>query len=247
MKTLVINRMAAGKDHTIEAVVNSSPEEGLITVYDIIKNERYWEDDTAVVPEDVTNVIDAHTGDITVRINSRGGEVSAALTMVNRLKDYDRGTVTTIVDGYAFSAAGMLAQAGKVRKICRGGIFMIHNPRMYPEISKLSDLESVKNNWEEHQKSILSVFENRTKITNQELKDMMEKETFLHAGSAVEKGFFDEIYEGKAALAALNYHRPKNMPADLLPTPSESCTKSAMNLHARSLFQRRQSLTQKKP
>lgn len=211
-KTLVLNRMAADKDHTIVCVVNSDPEAKIIEVYDTIQNERWYPEDPCVTPEDITSVIDSHVGDIDVRINSRGGDVGAALAMTNRLKDYKRGTVNTIVDGYAFSAAGMMAQAGVTRKICRGGIFMIHNPRMYPEVTSLKDLDSIRNNWMAHQSSILSVFEGRTKVSKEKLQALMEAETFLSAEDAVKAGFFDAIHEGQANYAALNAYPVKGLP-----------------------------------
>jgi ATP-dependent protease ClpP protease subunit len=235
--------MAAGPDNTVSAVVNSSPEEGVITIYDVIRSQRYYPEDTSSIPDDVLKVVDSHNKDIEVRINSRGGAVDAALLMSNSLKRYNKGRVTTIVEGYAFSAAGVLAQSGSVRKICKGGIFMIHNPRLYPEISSLAQLESVGNNWLAHQKSILSMFD-RTKLSEDELKEQMEKETFLYAEDAVKCGYFDEVYDARPAMAALNAFPVENIPPEMMTSIKSNCVGTTYNLHglyARKTFLQKQS------
>lgn len=211
MKTLVLNRSAAGPNSTVACVLNV--DGNTLELYDTIIGERYYPEQAGTTAEDVTNFMKDLHGDLLVRINSRGGDVGAALTMVNRLKDYSGGNVTTLVDGYAFSAAGVVAQAGKVRKICRGGIFMIHNPRMYPEIKSLEDLDSVKNNWLAHQSSILSIFEGRG-VNIDKAKKLMEKETFLSAEDAVTAGFFDEVHDSAANYAALNLLPVENLPEE---------------------------------
>lgn len=235
MKTLVLNRSAAGPNSTIACVLNA--DGNTLELYDTIIGERYYPEQTGTTADDVTNFMKDLHGDLLVRINSRGGDVGAALTMTNRLKDYKGGTVTTLVDGYAFSAAGVVAQAGKVRKICRGGIFMIHNPRMYPEIKSLEDLESVKNNWIAHQNSILSIFEGRG-IKLEAAKKAMEKETFLSAEDAVKAGFFDEVHDSTANYAALNHYPVEGLPEEFraaLKTPPSADNAALNSLRARRL------------
>ena len=226
-----LSAMAAGPDATVCAVVNSSPEDGVITVYDIIRNQRYYPEDTSSIPDDVLNVVNEHNGDLEVRINSRGGMVDAALLMSNTLKRYSKGVVTTVVEGYAFSAAGVLAQSGAKRKICKGGIFMIHNPRIYPEISSLAHLDSARNNWQAHQKSILSMFD-RTKLSEEQIKAQMEAETFLHAEDAVKAGYFDEVFDARPAMAALNSYPVEGIPKEMLDHIKANCSAPALNLHA---------------
>ena len=125
---------------------------------------------------------------------------------------------------------------------------MIHNPRMYPEVSKLSDLDNIRNNWLAHQSSILSVFEGRTGLKNEDLKALMEAETFLSAEDAVKKGFFDTLHDGIANYAALNYCPVTNLPpwATALVENSRSASDAqvvaARNAFARRSFAQRQKL-----
>lgn len=212
MSRLVLNRKEASgsSNHCIEQVLNVNGTE--VEIYDFIVPWKFDAGDPGVSVEDITNVLnELPDDDITIRINSRGGEVGTALAIYNRLLNHS-GKTTTIVDGYAFSSAGWIAQAGDVKNIATGGIFMIHNPQMQPSITSLADLEKVKNQWEAHQKSILSIFEERTSVSPDDILNLMEKETFLSAEDAVEMGFFDGIHETKANLKALNYAPPVALP-----------------------------------
>ena len=67
-------------------------------------------------------------GDITVWINSLGGDVYAAAQIYNMLMDY-KGKVTVRIDGIAASAASMVAMAGEPVEMSPVGMFMIHNVR----------------------------------------------------------------------------------------------------------------------
>jgi ATP-dependent protease ClpP protease subunit len=212
MSKLVLNRKEASgsSNHCIEQILNVEGSE--LEIYDYIVPWKFDAEDPGVSVEDVSNILnEVPDEDLTVRINSRGGEVGTALTIYNRLRDH-KSQVTTVVDGYAFSSAGWIAQAGDVRNIATGGIFMIHNPQMQPHIGSLEDLDKVRNQWEAHQKSILNIFEERTSVSPEEILNYMEKETFLSAEDAVEIGFFDGIHEGVANLQALNYAPPVALP-----------------------------------
>jgi len=217
MTTLVLNRKDATGTHCIESVLSVKNESSNteIELYDMIVPWKFDADDPAVTVSDITNVLNNITGDITLRVNSRGGEVGTALTIYNRIKAYDKGATNCIVDGYAFSSAGWIPMACDHREIATGGIFMNHNPQMYPEITSLKDLESVKSQWEAHHTSIVDIFEEATDIPREEITDMMDKETFLSADDAVEAGFFHAVSTNRANLDALNVSPVKSIPESL--------------------------------
>jgi len=214
MPTLVLNRQECSHSHCVEQRLTLNGAE--LEIYDFIVPWKYDESDPSVTTQDITNVLKevGDSEDLSVRINCRGGEVGTALAIYNRLRDH-KGNVTTIVDGYAFSCAGWIAQAGDTRNIARGGIFMIHNPQMTPEIKSLQDIENVKNQWVAHQNSILDIFENRTSIPVEDVKNLMERETFLSSSDAIDQGFFDGLHEVDANLSALNYVAPASLPSNL--------------------------------
>ena len=212
MTTLVLNRKEVGIDHVINTTltVNENKE---IELYDTIVPWKYDPEDPQVTVQDITNALKDLDGDITIRVNSRGGEVGSALTIFNRIREYDKGKTTSIVDGYAFSSAGWIPLACDERKICTGGIWMCHNPMMFPEVRSLADLEKIKNQWMANYNSIVGILSSTTGLAEDEVKDMMEKENFLSANEAVEKGIFHSIHESKAKLEVLNYYPPANIPA----------------------------------
>lgn len=203
MSYLVVNRKPLGSgDRVLEARVafNSSNE---LMIYDDIMPFKMYAEDTAVTPSDVLNFMKDAPTDLTVRINSSGGEVGSALAIYNRLLEHP-GKVTTIVDGYAFSSAGWVALAGSDRQICNGGLFMMHNPYMYEKIDSESSAQNALNRWKSHRDSIVNIFTSRTSMTAEDVQNLMSKETYLSAQESVEKGLFNSVRNMKPETAMLN-------------------------------------------
>lgn len=133
----------------------------------------------------------AGSGNITVWINSPGGDCVAAAQIYNMLMDYPHD-VTVKIDGIAASAASVIAMAGTKVLISPVGMLMIHNPATIAwgdsgEMQKAIDmLESVKD-------SIINAYEIKTGLSRAKLSHMMDAETWMDAGKAVELGFADGI------------------------------------------------------
>jgi ATP-dependent protease ClpP protease subunit len=101
--------------------VKNMAGEAQLNIYDEI---GFW----GVDQNDFQQELSALNGEpLTVRISSNGGSVQDAIAMYNMLKDYD-GTVTTINDSIAASAATMIYLAGDVRKASAISSFMTHKP-----------------------------------------------------------------------------------------------------------------------
>ena len=135
----------------------------------------------------------AGNGDITVWINSPGGDCVAAAQIYNMLMDYP-GNVTVKIDGIAASAASVIAMAGTKVLISPVGMLMIHNPATLAwgdsgEMQKAIEmLGSVKD-------SIINAYEIKTGLSRTKLSHMMDAETWMDANKAVELGFADGILE----------------------------------------------------
>ena len=185
----VLNRDVSNK---VETVVNVNGN--TIELYDYILAERWYEDQAGVTANEFIDALNTMKGDITVRINSRGGEVGNALTIYQRLLEHD-GEVHCIVDGYAYSCASWILLAGDKRTINMGGMVMVHNPQMFAPISREEDFDVVRNQWTAHRDAIRSIITNRTGLKDEDVKDMMDKETFMTANQAIEKGFCSGIQE----------------------------------------------------
>lgn len=231
MNSIVLNRRSLSATDCVltNLVINEAGNE--IEIYDTIVPYKWSPDDPSVTVQDVVGVLKNMKGDVVLRINSRGGEVGAALTIFNRIREYSGGKTTAVVDGYAFSSAGWIPLACDDRKICTGGIWMCHNPIMYPEVRSLSDLEKIKSQYEANYNSIVDIICGTTNISEDEVKNMMEKETFLSATEAVEKGIFNSIHEAKPDHTVLNYCPPANLPKNIeLAKPDTHTTQNVSRL-----------------
>ena len=131
----------------------------------------------------------AGEGNITVWINSPGGDCVAAAQIYNMLMDY-KGDVTVKIDGIAASAASVIAMAGTTVLMSPVSMLMIHNPMTmafgnHEEMAKAIEmLDAVKD-------SIINAYEIKTGMSRSKLSHMMDAETWMDAGKAKELGFSD--------------------------------------------------------
>lgn len=133
----------------------------------------------------------AGEGDITVWLNSPGGDVFAAAQIYNMLRDY-RGNVTIKIDGLAASAASVIAMAGNTVLVSPVAMMMIHNPATLA-IGNARDMERAIAMLNEVKESILNAYEGKTGLSRARLSHMMDDETWFNAKKAVELGFADKI------------------------------------------------------
>lgn len=201
MKSLVLNnkRLPDGKVLETKMTFNQNNE---LMIYDYISPNKHWEGDTSVTPSDVLDFLRNAPSDLVVRINSQGGEVGASLAIYNRLLEF--GSVTTVVDGYAFSCAGWIALAGNKREICNGGLFMMHDPYFFAVIDGEDSIANAKNMWNAHRDAIVDIFTARTPLKAENVKDMMHAETYLSASESVGKGLFHNVRNARPDTAILN-------------------------------------------
>ena len=135
--------------------------------------------------------LNAGSGDITVWINSPGGDCVAAAQIYNMLANY-KGNVTVKIDGIAASAASVIAMAGNSVLMSPVSMMMIHNPATmafgdHTEMEKAIEmLEGVKD-------SIINAYTLKTGMSREKLSRLMDAETWMDATKAVELGFADDI------------------------------------------------------
>ena len=160
-----------------------------------IAEESWFDDD--VTPQLFKEELNAGSGDITVWINSPGGDCVAAAQIYNMLSNY-AGKVTVKIDGIAASAASVIAMAGDTVLVSPVSMMMIHNPATIAwgdsaEMQKaIAMLDEVK-------ESIINAYEIKTGLDRKKLSKLMDAETWMDANSAVEYGFADEIMRRKTA------------------------------------------------
>lgn len=130
-------------------------------------------------------------GDITVRINSEGGDAFAAAAIYTALKEYS-GKVTVKIDGLAASAASVVAMAGDVIEMSPVSMMMIHNPWLGMQ-GDADEMRAAANFLDDMKETIINAYEAKTKLPREQISQMMNDETWLHAKKAVDLGFADKI------------------------------------------------------
>lgn len=154
-----------------------------------IAEESWFDDD--VTPQLFKEELNQGNGNITVWINSPGGDCVAAAQIYNMLIDY-KGDVTVKVDGIAASAASVIAMAGTKVLMSPVSMLMIHNP-MTIAFGNKGEMEKAISMLDEVKESIINAYEIKTGMSRAKLSHLMDSETWMDAHKAVELGFADDI------------------------------------------------------
>ena len=163
--------------------------ERILELNGTIAEESWFDDD--VTPQLFRDELNSGTGDITVWINSPGGDCVAAAQIYNMLSGY-KGRVTVKIDGIAASAASVIAMAGDTVLVSPVSMVMVHNPATmawgdHAEMQKAIDMLA------EVKESIINAYVLKTGLSRPKLSHLMDAETWMDANKAVELGFADEI------------------------------------------------------
>ena len=129
--------------------------------------------------------------DITVHINSTGGDVFQGQAIYTALKNYS-GKVTVKIEGLAASMATIIALAADRVEMTSNSLFMIHSP-MSNVFGNKAQMRKQINALEKVETTMLSVYKAKTKISEEEIEQMMARETWMSAHEALELGFVDDV------------------------------------------------------
>ena len=159
-----------------------------------IDSESFWGDE--ITPQMFRDELYAEEGDITLWVNSPGGNVFAAAEIYTMLRDYP-GNVTVRIASIAASAASVVAMAGNVVQMSPTALIMIHDPSTIA-MGNAKDMEKAITTLNEVKESIINAYAYKTGLTRNRISKLMSDETWLNAKKAVELGFADEIlFENK--------------------------------------------------
>lgn len=170
-------------------VKNEAEEERTLVLNGQISDETWFGDE--VTPKLFQKELDAGTGNITVWINSPGGDVFAAAQIYNMLMEY-KGDVTVKVDALAASAASVIAMAGTTVLMSPVAMMMIHNP-MTIAIGDSKEMQKAGEMLDEVKESIMNAYEIKTGLNRTKISHLMDAESWFNAKKAVELGFADGI------------------------------------------------------
>ena len=167
----------------------NSPTERVLTLNGTIAEESWFDDD--VTPQLFKEELLSGSGDITVWINSPGGDCVAAAQIYNMLMDY-KGNVTVKIDGIAASAASVIAMAGTEVLMSPVSMLMIHNP-MTVAMGDAAEMEKAIDMLASVKESIINAYEIKTGMSRAKISHLMDDETWMDANKAVELGFADDV------------------------------------------------------
>ena len=156
-----------------------------------ISETSWYGDEAGITPKAFKKDLESLNGDITVSINSHGGDVFAASSIYSMIKEY-KGKVTVKITGIAASAASVVAMAGDKVLINPTGYMMIHNPSMIA-VGEKTDMEIAAKALDEIKEGIINAYAKKTGKERDEISKMMDDETWMSAQTAIEMGFADGV------------------------------------------------------
>mgnify|MGYP003936175649 CR=1 FL=1 len=195
---------------------------GELYLYSEIADTTWWGDETT--PKQFKEELDS-LGDIdtlNVYINSPGGDVFAGITIYNMLKRHP-ATKNVYIDGLAASIASVIAMAGDSIIMPKNAMMMIHKAWGVC-IGNANDMRKFADDLEKIEESIVESYMTKASISEDEIKSMMDAETWLSAEECYGYGLCTEVVEEKKMAACIsdkfmkNY---KNVPKQLVEPPQK--------------------------
>lgn len=156
---------------------------------------EYFRKALAQIPE--TDTIELH-------INSYGGSVKEGVAIYNQLKQKKCKEIVAYVDGFAYSIASVILQAADRRIMGLGTSLLIHNMWLCVA-GNAEDLRKAADDLDVLMESNRQIYLERINISEEELIELLDNESYLTPDQAVEMGFADEIDSKKESdpLAAM--------------------------------------------
>lgn len=151
---------------------------------------------------------------ITLTMNSPGGSVIDGIAIYNGLRNHAEktgATITVEVLGIVASIASIIAMAGDKIKMPKNTFMMVHSPSagLYANAVELRDMADLLDKFES---SLIATYVARTGKTAEEIKTLLDAETFMTADEAVAMGFADEVTEELKIAASFDLD---NLPANI--------------------------------
>ncbi|MEW6903257.1 head maturation protease, ClpP-related [Trueperella pyogenes] len=189
-----------------------NPDDGVrvLHINGAIAEDSWFDDD--ITPAIFNSELNSGSGDVTIWLNSPGGDVVAAAQIYNMLLSYP-GQVTVNIDGIAASAASVIAMAASTVAMSPVSMMMIHNPATLAigdetELGRAIDmLASVK-------ESIINAYQLKTGLSRAKLSKLMDAETWMDALAALDLGFADTLITGDQKRLDDPEEEPADKPGD---------------------------------
>ena len=173
-------------------IKNLSDNEAEILIYEQIG--KSWWDDSGISAKTFVNDIRAlAVNEITLRINSPGGDVFEGNSIYNALVEHE-AKVFVKIDGIAASVASIIAMAGDSIEMAENSMMMIHDPWTFA-MGSSTDMQKTIEMLDRIKVGLVSTYHNKTGVEKDEISALMTDETWFTAEEAVEFGFADSMVE----------------------------------------------------
>lgn len=183
-------------------IMNKSATEAEIVIYAGI-GQDWWGDGSMIsaksFSEEIKKIPDT-VKTLNIRINSPGGDVFDGIAIYNRLKQHKAKKVVYI-DGLAASIASIIALAGDEVIMGEGALFMVHLPWTISMGNRM-ELDNTINRLMDIEEQMLGIYARKSNLDRNEIRSLLEAETWLGADEAIEHGFVNSKAEDTVAIAA---------------------------------------------
>ncbi len=185
-------------------VASVSEDEGEIILYGDVMSQwpiHWWtgepEPGLYITPEGFMEDLAAvkNKAHITVKLNSCGGDLYTGIAIHNALKTLS-GNVNVVVEGIAASAASVIMCAGDTVTVYPGSLIMIHGVSvMLWDSLNIQDMKQLIKGMDASEKAVAEIYDAKTGLGVDTLRNMMTKETWMTGREALDKGFADALKE----------------------------------------------------
>lgn len=188
-----------------------------IDIFGDIVSEKWFDEETSA-----TSFRDAlkELGDVStinLSINSGGGSVFDGIAIYNMLKSH-KATVNVYVEGLAASIASVIAMAGDTITMRSGSMMMVHMPWTLSQ-GNAEEMRKTADTLEKTGDSIVDIYSERTGIPSDDIRNIMNDETWLSAEEAVEQGWATKLDKKEAVMNSVPKEilgRFSNVPKNVL-------------------------------
>ncbi len=196
-------------------IKNKGKKEGELYLFDEIGGDMFGGVSLGDVAAGLNQLKGEGVTDITLRINSPGGDMFEGIAIYNMLRK-SKLKITTSIEGLAASAASIIALAGDVVTMSDSAFFMIHNSHTVAAGDTRS-FKEVSDQLAEFDEQLARIYLNKIGGEVSVIKAAMDAETWYNATDAQAAGFIDQVNEALPVAAYCDKKKFKHAPAALTP------------------------------
>lgn len=182
------------KQTFMKFIEDEEQEQAELYIYGDIVDYSWYEDDVSA--NDIRKKLsESSAKTINVHINSLGGDTYTGIAIYNLLREKSKtAKIITYVDAIAASAASIIAMAGDKVIMPSNTLMMIHNCWTFG-IGNANELRKTASDMDKIMNAVIQCYLSKVNIAEDELRNLLDAETYLTADEALEKGFCDEVQE----------------------------------------------------